>query len=246
MSNVTLTMRPKGTIYKKGRSTLHGEIVVSLSKVERIGYHLLRTAGAGFIGFAIIGFFFAYGPVIKEEVDYELTGKRRAQEDVKLKIAEAEKTASVQAEADYWEVDSYFSVVVPKIEASSNIIANVDAASEKEYMEALKKGVAHAKGTYFPGQGENIYLFSHSTESPFVSQYNAVFYLLRKLEVGDRVIVFFADKKFEYVVEEKLVTTADDTSYLVENTDSERLVLQTCDPPGTTWKRLLVIAKPVV
>ena len=237
-------MRPKGIIYKKGRSALRGETVITLPKIERMAYHLLRSAGAGFIGFAIIGIFFAYGPVIKEEIGYGISGKSKGAEDYKIKVAEADKVLSVQSEAEYWGVDSYFSVVVPKIQASSRVIANVDTSVEDQYLDALRKGVAHARGTYFPGQGENIYLFSHSTDSPFVSQYNAVFYLLRKLEKGDEIIVFFADKKFEYVVEETIVASAEDTSYLQENTDSERLVLQTCDPPGTTWKRLLVIASP--
>jgi len=236
-------MRPKGTIYNRKKSSRHGVTFISLPFIERTAYHLLRMVGAGFIGFTIIGFFFAYGPIFREEISYQ-TGVYN-QKVTELSIAEAERIASVQKEAEYWGVESYFSVVVPKISAKADIIANVDPGNEKEYRDALKKGVAHAKGTYFPGQNKNIYLFSHSTDSPLnVDQYNAVFYLLRKLEKGDLIIVFFADQKYEYEVTEKIVTKASDTSYLNADVDSERLVLQTCDPPGTTWKRLLVLAKP--
>ena len=37
----------------------------------------------------------------------------------------------------------------------------------------------------------------------------------------------------------------DEVSLLTQAQESgEQLVLQTCWPPGTTWKRLIVIAKP--
>jgi LPXTG-site transpeptidase (sortase) family protein len=77
-----------------------------------------------------------------------------------------------------------------------------------------------------------------------------VFYLLGKLEAGDSVIVFFADKKYVYEVTGKKSVSADDTSWLDINDpgsegSGEELLLQTCDPPGTTWRRLIVVAKPI-
>jgi len=79
-----------------------------------------------------------------------------------------------------------------------------------------------------------------------INRYNAIFYLLRKLEKGDRVIVYFMGKEHVYVVTEKVITKAEDTSWLADDGSGERLVLQTCDPPGTSWNRLLVIARPVI
>lgn len=243
-------MRPKGNIYKKNKSPLAGEVRLAMSKIERFAFRLLRGIGAGFVGFAVMGILFTYGPVIREELSYQF--KEEGQAPVRsrfgdlIEFAEADRTVRVQNEAKSYGVGSYFSIVIPKIDASSNIIANVDAANEEDYTEALSQGVAHARGTYFPGQGRNIYLFSHSTDSPFnISRYNAVFYLLGKLEEGDRFIVFFADSKYEYEVSEKVVTGSDDTSWLNDTKSEEVLILQTCDPPGTTWRRLLVIAEPV-
>ncbi|KKR28714.1 MAG: Sortase family protein [Candidatus Woesebacteria bacterium GW2011_GWA1_39_8] len=218
----------------------------------RLIYMLLRGLGAGLIGFAVIGLIFSYAPIIKQEISYDLGfgGGRNIEDQLQklnfVNVAEAEKTVRVQEEAKALGVDSYFSIVIPKIDAASNIIANVDAGNPDEYLAALKKGVAHAKGTYFPGQGKTTYLFSHSTDTAYnVSQYNAVFYLLRKLETGDKVLVFFADKKYLYEVESKSVVEADNTEFLQNISEGERLILQTCDPPGTTWKRLIVVAKPV-
>ncbi|MCK4588437.1 sortase [Candidatus Woesebacteria bacterium] len=242
-------MYPKRTIYQQGKSDLSGETILAPSFFGRLVYTLARGIGAGLIGFTIIGIIFTYGPIIKEEIYYAILGQQNRVETSSfgqiLEFAEAEKTKRVKEEAESFGVNSYFSIVIPKINAASNITANVDASNEKEYLEALKEGVAHAKGTYFPGQGNQIFLFAHSTDSSInVAKYNAVFYLLRKLEVGDRLIVFFADRKYEYEVEKKITISAKDTSWFTDSEGGERLILQTCDPPGTTWKRLLVITKP--
>ena len=235
-------MKPKGDIYIKGRSLPFGNIRVGLSKVERIAFHFLRGVGVGLIGFSVISLLFSYGPAIKEEIYYDLGLKRVGISQVERAVA----SDSVEKEAESYGVRADFSIVVPKIGATSEVVANVDPANESEYLAALEKGVAHAKGTYFPGQGKNIYLFSHSTDSPLnVEKYNAVFYLLRKLENGDRIILFFAGEKYEYSVSEKHVVSANDISWLSQKVTNETLVLQTCDPPGTNWRRLIVVAKSI-
>lgn len=240
-------MKPKGTIYQRGKSANHGEIILVLPAIAKLTYHFIRTVGAGLISFAVLSIMFSFGPIIKEELDYNLGNKgiEVVENDFSPQIAEAERIVAVQKEALSYGVSSYFSIVIPKISAASNVIANVDASDSDEYLEALKKGVAHAKGTYFPGQNGNIFLFSHSTDSPLnFARYNAIFYLLKKLEKGDQIIVYFADKRYDYEVVDKVTTDITDTSWLESSAGEERLVLMTCDPPGTTWHRLLVIAEP--
>ena len=240
-------MFPRGIIYKFGYPPF-GVVRIRVPLHVRILYQTVRGIGAGLIAYAIIFFMFTYGSLIKDEVSYRLSGGKINESYLSLvDKAKAESTAQVQEEAVSLGVNSYFSVVIPKIDAKANIIANVDAANEKEYLTALEEGVAHAKGTYFPGQGKRVYLFSHSTDSPLnFARYNAVFYLLRKLESGDKIVVFFADKKYIYEVTDKRVVDADDTSWINTEANEEDLVLQTCDPPGTTWKRLIVVAKPAI
>jgi sortase A len=241
-------MRPKGTIYKRGRSANHGEIILVLPAIIKLAYHFARTVGAGLISFALLSLMFSFGPIIKEELDYNLGNKgiEVTKTDFSPQIAEAQRIVTVQKEALSHGVSSYFSIVIPKISATSNVIANVDASDPDEYQDALKKGVAHAKGTYFPGQNGNIFLFSHSTDSPLnFARYNAIFYLLKKLEEGDEIIVYFADKRYDYEVVDKLTTDISDTSWLSPKAGEERLILMTCDPPGTTWHRLLVVARPI-
>ncbi len=139
--------------------------------------------------------------------------------------------------------DPKFSIVIPKIAANSIIIPNVDPSNEKEYLAALKKGVAHTKGTAFPGQPGHIFLFAHSTDYFWnVGRYNAVFYLLYKLEKGDEIDIFYNNQRFVYKVIDKTIITPDQVEYLTRKTNKEFLTLQTCWPPGTTLKRILVFA----
>src|SRR3989337_3904387 len=51
-------------------------------------------------------------------------------------------------------------ITIPKIRAQAPVIENVDPFNEPEYMEVLKKGVAQAKGTSFPGEKGTMYLFA--------------------------------------------------------------------------------------
>ncbi len=140
--------------------------------------------------------------------------------------------------------DPNFSLVIPKIGANARVVQNVDPGNEPEYLEALKNGIAHARGTSFPGQGGNIFLFAHSTDYIWnIGSYNAVFYLLYKLETGDEVNVFYQGKRYKYEVTEKAIIEPEQVEYLTRTPDEETLTLQTCWPPGTTLKRMVVSGK---
>lgn len=137
-----------------------------------------------------------------------------------------------------------FGIVIEKINANAKIVPNVNPADEQEYTNALTQGVAHAAGTTMPGEPGNFYLFSHSTDAAWnIVRYNAIFYLLRELEAGDRVIIFYQNRRYDYIVFDKAVTAPSDISYLVNRYDAPVLTLQTCDPPGTLLNRLIVRAR---
>ncbi len=140
-----------------------------------------------------------------------------------------------------------FSIVIPRIGANSNVITNVDPSNKDEYLRALVEGVAHAKGTSFPGLGGTIYLFAHSADNFWnVGRYNAVFYLISKLVPGDEINIFFQGTRYKYIVEKQEVVDPNQVEFITSTRgQGEELILQTCYPPGTAWKRLLVFAKPV-
>lgn len=141
-------------------------------------------------------------------------------------------------------VSTDYGLVIEKINANARVIANVDSGVEAEYTKALQEGVAEAKGSTKPGEPGNLFLFSHSTDAPWnVSRYNAIFYLLRELVPGDRVLVFYQGRRYDYIVYDKTITKPEDISFLTNRYDKPVLTLQTCDPPGTTLNRLIVRAK---
>lgn len=142
--------------------------------------------------------------------------------------------------------DTDFGIIIEKIAVNESVVANVDPASKKEYQSALKKGVAHARGTAYPGETGNVYVFAHSTTNVWeaVSR-KSYFTLLRKLENGDRVVVFYEGSRFDYVVYEKKIIDPSDTSDLTGYATRPILTLQTCEPPGSDARRLVVKAELV-
>jgi LPXTG-site transpeptidase (sortase) family protein len=144
------------------------------------------------------------------------------------------------------EVINYndFFIDIPKIKATARVFPNTPADDKAAYSEVLTKGVAHAAGSYFPGQGKTIFLFAHSTNSSFNAvRYNAVFMLINELNNGDTINIFFNGKYYIYQVFDKKIVPSNRTDFISFQADTETLILQTCWPPGTTWNRLLVFAR---
>ena len=142
--------------------------------------------------------------------------------------------------------DPSFSVVIPKIGANAKVIPNVNAANKDEYLQALQKGIAHTRGTAYPGEGGHIFLFAHSTDYFWnVGNYNAVFYLLYKLEKSDEINIVYKGKRYVYRVIGTQIVDPSQVEFIRRKSNREFLTLQTCWPPGTTLKRLLVFAARV-
>ena len=188
------------------------------------------------IGLAII--LFIFGPVIKEELNYSFN---RAS-GIKYSIDTLE-TWSFQRPINAPNID--FSIIIPKLNAKAPIIGNIDPSNPDEYLKALKKGVAHAAGTPFPGEVGNVFLFAHSTDAFYnIGRYNAVFFLIGRLEAGDEIDIYYRGRLYKYIVYDKKIVDPTDTQYLGTLEMGEKtLTLQTCYPPGTTIKRLVVLAK---
>lgn len=142
--------------------------------------------------------------------------------------------------------DNEMELIVPKISVRTKVLANIDPNKENEYDEILSNKAAHALGSSFPGEKGLIYLFGHSTNSIFNKDFfNPVFYSVKNLEAGDQIALLYKGKVYVYKVSEKMVVNADDFTAIKAGQGEEKLVLQTCWPPGTTWKRLLIIASPI-
>lgn len=140
-------------------------------------------------------------------------------------------------------VNTDFSIVVPKIGINAPITAGVDPTNPKEYNKVLATAVAQSSTSFTPDKAGTVYLFSHSTNYDwFVKDLNAVFYLLKDLENGDYIVLFYKGVRYTYQLTEKRVVQPGEISYLVPHAGKKNLILQTCWPPGSVSERLLLFA----
>lgn len=236
-------METKYVIHQKGETFVIYDANLSQKKSR-----LKRKLGFLFLNLSLTGLLLFLSPILFLEIRY-----RSNQLAFQKKLASQNETLSGFGKLiwlnekgilspDNWN----FSLIIPEIGINIKVEDSVDLANEKNYQNILKTGVAHAKGTALPDESGTIYIFGHSTDYPWnISQFSAYFYPLRYLEKGEEIIIIYQGENYLYKVTEKKVADANELDYLVSTVNEERLVLQTCWPPGTTWKRLIVIARPI-
>ncbi len=228
---------------------------------DKVQFLIFRTFGNFLLLVSLYGVYQTFGPILSQELRIRIEHMR----GIRYEVIEESDIAvfnppraprgapgalsaifSDKKEHILIPKDTLFSILIPKIGASERIIPNINSESPSEYHEALLRGVAHAKGTVFPGIPGNTYLFAHSADNWWTAgRINAVFYLLKDLEVGDDVVVFFENRRYNYQVSDKYIADPSQVSLLINSrSDKQQLILQTCWPPGTTWRRLFIVAKP--
>lgn len=234
-----------------------------MTRSEKIHFVIVRSIGNFLLLFALYGVGATFGPVLYHELQFRLLQARGVEFAVdtgtkpEQRIKTEDKADASSSGPGFAEIlagkkeyvltpkDTQFSILIPKLGASAKVFPNVDPGNPQEFLPVLQYGVAHAKGTVFPGMQGNTYLFAHSTDNWWnVGRYNALFYLLKDLAPGDEIIVFFEDRRYNYVVDRSFIAEPTDVSFLTNESGPEQLILQTCWPPGTTWKRLFVVAIP--
>lgn len=203
--------------------------------------NLFKLMAVVFLGVGLLGYIYSGLPLIVAELSSRIVKPNTTSEPKTVYASFKSIVPSkllTSANIDY----SDFSISIPKLNLASNIIANVDPASQEAYKLALRNGVAQAKGSYLPGQGGLVFLFAHSTDSVTnILQYNAKFYGVKTLEKGDQIAINFNHKHYSYTVEDKKIINPKDLE-VIRSSKSD-LILSTCYPPGTNWQRLIIFAK---
>ncbi len=189
----------------------------------------------------LISMVLTYGPIVGVEATYQY---HKTLHEV-FHVNDLRSLILPQFHFDFETQTHYanFGMTIPSLYLDEPVIPNVDPTDKNAYLPALKRGIAHAAGTQVPGAGGLGYYFAHSSLPDLRDQYNAVFYLLGKLQPDDEVDIWYEGQKYAYSVTEKKETAASDVSFLQQKYPQETIVLQTCWPPGTTQRRLLVFAK---
>jgi len=195
---------------------------------------LLKRKGIVNLNFRFFGLFLlavaafivikTFYPVAKAEISYQIT-------------------RSAPLNSEIIPIDPNFTIIIPKINVNTKVIKNVNPFNSTEYQIALTHGVAHARGSALPGFPGNVFIFAHSATDWYqANQYNAVFYLINKLESGDQIIIYYQGSKYIYSVNQKKIVNGNEINYLTGLVTDKTLTLMTCWPPGTTLKRLVITA----
>lgn len=179
----------------------------------------------------------------KEEISFEDAKKKEIPEP-----SPALKETSLLKEEKEGEEeifpDKKDSLIIEKLKIEVPIILAVSKEKE-DILKALQNGVALHPSFSKPGEKEVSIIYGHSSRPlRYSGNYNTVFATLNKLEVGDKIIVYFNHKKHIYIVkEETIFYPAEEEKFLPKESENSLLVLLTCWPPRTDLKRLAVIAE---
>ncbi|MDO8487260.1 MAG: class E sortase [Candidatus Curtissbacteria bacterium] len=224
-------------------------------KGVKIRHKNRERAFFGFItGIGILSIIFAAWPFIVWEVKVlpKLTAKSASLAPVpKAQVLSAQIIAqNVQVVKDpdgfsYFTTDfrpgqnrpQEFSLSVPKLKIK-------DA---KVLVDSLKfdNNLAHFPGTALPGQVGNGFITGHSVLPQFADpkNYRAIFTNLSDLEIGDDIEVNLDNRIYHYIVQYSKIVDPKDTSVLAPiSAGGRNLTLMSCVPPGTSIKRIVVIA----
>jgi LPXTG-site transpeptidase (sortase) family protein len=207
------------------------------------GKRVMFYAGSWLLVIGVIFASYLYWPIINAQIKFhnnKLSNSDKSLSDLELIVKEESQSLAK-------ENDDFY-VIIPKILAYSPIRLNVDPYDKANYLNILQdETVAMSKSSNLPGGGigNMTFLFAHSTEQNVTDvRNNAVFYLLGEMEEGDPIFIRKGDIVYTYIVYKQMVVGAKEIEYLsYQEEDKEVLILQTCWPLGTNWKRLLVFAQ---
>lgn len=136
-------------------------------------------------------------------------------------------------------VVSKYSMSIPKLGLIDSYVSTVD--------NNLSEHLVQYGGTAVPPSRGTAVIFGHSTLPQLYKKddYDTIFAYAHTLEIGDDINLTVDSLKYNYKIYNITITSPLDTSFFEQNYDDNYLILVTCTPPGTTWKRLIIKAKLV-
>lgn len=133
-------------------------------------------------------------------------------------------------------LSSYF-LSIPKLGIKEAIVSTQN--------DDLFKNLVHYGGSALPGEPGNAVIFGHSTLPQFFDpkNYKTIFSTLHTLKIGDEITASVDGVTYKYIIFNIKVIDPENVSVLEQQYDNSYLTLITCTPPGTYWKRLVIIAQ---
>ncbi len=138
-------------------------------------------------------------------------------------------------------------VIIPKINVEIPVNYSETSTSEADIENDLESGVVHYPNTSVPGQTGNAAFFGHSSNNIFnKGKYKFAFVLLHTLQEGDLFYLTYNNKMYVYKVISRTIVDPSDVGVLGPVPGQQATAtLITCDPPGTSLHRLIVVGKQI-
>lgn len=138
-------------------------------------------------------------------------------------------------------------IIIPKINLEIPIDYSQTSTNENVIENALEQGIVHYPTTVLPGQTGNAAFFGHSSNNIFnPGKYKFAFVLLHELVPGDTFYITFSGKVYIYKVFSSQIVDPSDVGVLNNVPDHPATAtLITCDPPGTSLHRLVVVGDQI-
>jgi len=125
-------------------------------------------------------------------------------------------------------------LLIPKIGVDIPIVDSDNSAW------ALNRGAWRMPETSTPDKGSNTAIAGHRFK--YLPPSNLTFYLLDKLTEGDKFMIIWSGKLYNYQVIEKKIVPPEEVSVL-DATEKSVITLITCDPVFTQKNRLIVVGE---
>jgi sortase A len=138
-------------------------------------------------------------------------------------------------------------VIIPKINVQIPVDYSQTSTNEATIENALEDGVVHYPTTVLPGQNGNAAFFGHSSNNIFnKGKYKFAFVLLHTLKNGDTFYLTYHGKVYAYKVISRKIVEPNDVGVLGPVPgQTATATLITCDPPGTSLHRLIVVGQQI-
>jgi LPXTG-site transpeptidase (sortase) family protein len=137
-------------------------------------------------------------------------------------------------------------IIIPKINVQIPVVYNAPNINSDTIETALESGVVHYPTTPYPGQLGNGVIFGHSSNNILnPGQYKFAFVLLHDLTDGDTFYLEYQSKLYVYQVINTQVVSPNDTQVLETQSKPATMTLITCDPPGTSINRLIILGEQI-
>ncbi|MDD5606717.1 MAG: sortase [Candidatus Pacebacteria bacterium] len=139
----------------------------------------------------------------------------------------------------YEEKDS---IEINKIDIKAPLIIG-EGLNNLQVYQALDNGVVLYPSSALPGEiGQSIVLGHSSPPGWPKVKYDWVFTNINELNTGNKIIIYFNNKKFTYTVKDKIfLERGEQIPEKIDNNKSV-LVLISCWPPGKDLRRIAVIS----